>query len=176
MGKQVGPIYLERTIDDVCFYKMNGEYYVRMKSSLTGKQVKTGKRFVRTMQSAGRMARGSKIAAGIYKALPVEIKEFSLYRALVGEAVLLLKAGKTDEEARLVLWERYLAEFEEGYREEDVFRHELAVAPVRSTMVRVYKSVYLIPAFAARRQRRGFRTTLLSRDAFYRHQKILNST
>ena len=156
MGIQVGPIYLERTIDGVCFYKMNGKYYVRMKSSLTGKQVKTSRRFVRTMQSAGRMARGSKIAAAIYKALPVGMKEFSLYRALVGEAVLLLKAGKTDEEAWLVLWERYLAEYEAGYKEEKEFAYAMVkkVVPVTRRTPHFQTRVFVpYPEMSARRDK-----------------------
>jgi hypothetical protein len=123
MGKQAGPIFLERTIDDVCFYKMDGKYYVRAKSSLTRKQVLFGKRFRKTMESAGRLARGSRIAAAIYGAIPEEIKAYSMYRVMVGEAVRLIKAGMTDEEASKVLWMKYLAEFEAGYKEENEFVH-----------------------------------------------------
>ncbi|HEY4148071.1 MAG TPA: hypothetical protein VGM41_04045 [Chitinophagaceae bacterium] len=118
MAIQSGPFYLERTIDDVCFYRIGDKYYVRMKSSLSRKQVLFGKRFRRTMESAGRMARGSKIGSVIYRLLPVDFREFWMYRSFVGEAVKLIKAGKTDEEAMLVLMERYAKEFMPGYAEE----------------------------------------------------------
>jgi len=123
MAIQAGPVYFVGTRDDVIGYKMGYKYYMRSKPSLTGKEVKTGKRYVRTMQSAGRLARGSKIASKIYAALPEDWKYFGLYRAFVGEAVLLIKAGKTDEEVYNVLYEKHLAEFEPGYREEDEFVH-----------------------------------------------------
>jgi hypothetical protein len=70
------------------------------------------------MESAGRMARGSKIGSVIYRLLPVDFREFWMYRSFVGEAVKLIKAGKTDEEAMLVLMERYAKEFMPGYAEE----------------------------------------------------------
>jgi hypothetical protein len=38
MAKQAGDIFITGTIDDLCFYKMDGAYYVRLKSSLTGKK------------------------------------------------------------------------------------------------------------------------------------------
>jgi hypothetical protein len=100
------------TIDDLIFYKMDGKYYIRMKPCIDPKQVKFGKRYRNTMRSARRLACGSKIAALIYKALPEGEREFSMYRVMVGEAVRLLKVGKTDEEVLGVLKERYLAKFE----------------------------------------------------------------
>ena len=124
MGIQVGPVFLERTIDDVCFYKRGEKYFVRAKSSLSRKQVLFGKRFRRTMESAGRLARGSRIASAIYGALPEGIKAYSMYRVIVGEAARLIKAGNTDEEASKVLWGNYLAEFEPGYREKEEFVHK----------------------------------------------------
>jgi hypothetical protein len=37
MAKQVDDIKITGTYDDVTNYKMDGQYYARMKSSLTGK-------------------------------------------------------------------------------------------------------------------------------------------
>jgi hypothetical protein len=37
MAKQIGDIKITGTYDNVTYYKMDGEYYARSKSSLTGK-------------------------------------------------------------------------------------------------------------------------------------------
>jgi hypothetical protein len=141
MAKQAGPVYLTRTIDELCFYRMNGEYYVRMKSSLTGERVKTSKLFERTMASAGRLARGSKIASLVFKALPEWFKESWMYRAFVGEAVVMLKGGKTEEEVLQTLWDSYAAEFEEGHCEEEEFVHK----KMRYQPALAYKTIVAYP-------------------------------
>jgi len=102
MAKQVGPIFLERTIGNIIFYKMDGNYYVRMKPSFP--DIKRSPRFRGTMQSARRMGRASKIGAALYAALPEGLKQFDKYKALTGEAFRLLKWGKTDAEALEIIW------------------------------------------------------------------------
>jgi len=104
MAKQVGPIFLERTIDNLIFYKMDGKYYVRMVPSFP--DIRRSPRFRGTMRSAWRMGRASRIGAALYAALPGGLKQFSQYRVLTGAAFHLLKAGKTDEEALSLLWAR----------------------------------------------------------------------
>src|SRR6476619_1725202 len=101
MGKQAGNIKIEgRTFGRLVFYKMDGEYYVRTKSSLTGKRVKKDPRFKRTMRSAGELARASKIGSAIYKALPKNFRQFWMYRAFTGEAMMMIKKGMPDAEAQ----------------------------------------------------------------------------
>ena len=104
MAKQVGPIFLERTIDGVIFYKMDGKYYVRMAPSFP--DIRRSPRFAGTMRSARRMGRASGIGAVLYAALPGGLKQFSQYKVLTGAAFHLLKAGKTEEEALALLWAR----------------------------------------------------------------------
>jgi len=104
MAKQAGPLFLERTIDNLIFYKMDGQYYVRMKPSFPN--IRRSPRFRGTMQSARRMGRASRIGSVLYAALPKGLKQFNKYRALTGEAFYLLKAGKTDAEALAVLLAR----------------------------------------------------------------------
>jgi hypothetical protein len=109
MAKQVGHILLERrTIGDLVFYKMDGQHYVRLKSSLTGKRVKTSPRFRRTMFYASLMGRASKIGSLIYKALPENWRQFWMYRAFTGEALTMLKEGKNEEEIKNFLWKIYV--------------------------------------------------------------------
>lgn len=98
-----GAIYFRGRINNLCFYKMGSDYYVRRVSSLTGKRVKTDPRFRLTLVYAGLLGRASRIGSVVYKALPKEFRRFWMYRAFTGEAMQLLKAGKTDEEAVIIL-------------------------------------------------------------------------
>ncbi len=97
MAKQCGPYILERTIEDVIFYKMDGKGYIRLKPVFP--DIRTSPRFRGTMKYARWMGRASRIGAALYAALPKGFKQFRMYRAFVGEAMYLLKAGKTDQEA-----------------------------------------------------------------------------
>lgn len=102
MAKQTGPVKITGTIGNICFYEMDGKYYARMKSSLTGKRVKKDPRFRRTMEYASYLTIASKIASEIYSTLP---KQRGLYRKIVGMAMQLLKLGVEREEAMLQLQE-----------------------------------------------------------------------
>jgi hypothetical protein len=93
MAKQVGNILLTGTLDGLTFYKMEGQYYVRLKSSLTGKRVKKDPAFKQTMAYAERLAIGSRTASELYRQLPKEEQEVSLYRKMTSTAMQLLKTG-----------------------------------------------------------------------------------
>lgn len=93
MAKQLGPLFFTGCMGDLCFYKLDGQYYVRMKSSLSGKRVKKDPRFRLTMLYAGLMAQASKIASAVYRSLPDDKREHALYRLLTGKALRLLKEG-----------------------------------------------------------------------------------
>ena len=95
MGKQAGPVYITGRVGNLCYYKMNGEYYVRKQSSLSRKRVKRSRAFQRTMQHAAWLAQASKIAAGVYRLMPRETRQVSQYQAMTGEGIALLKAGIT---------------------------------------------------------------------------------
>ncbi len=54
------------------------------------------------------MARASKIGSAVYQALPKDFRQFWMYRAFVGEAMIMLKQGVlTDQEVFNVLWKMY---------------------------------------------------------------------
>lgn len=93
MAKQAGNIIVTGTIDHLCFYQMDGRFYVRIKSSLSGKRVKTDPAFAGTMRYASLLATAAKIASGLYRALPPEKKAMGVYRVLTGKAMRLLKEG-----------------------------------------------------------------------------------
>jgi hypothetical protein len=84
------------TEDNIVVYKRWGRYYIRTKSTLTGKRVKTSASFRNTMKSARLLGKASKIASAIYQRLPT--KAFEQYRKLTGAAMKHLKAGLSEEE------------------------------------------------------------------------------
>lgn len=109
MAKQIGPVFITGTISDICFYKMDGQYYARMKSSLSGKRVKKDPKFRRTMEYATLMAQASKIASGIYRLLPAEERKHALYRKMTGQALRMLKEGLEAGMVKSRLYEDYIA-------------------------------------------------------------------
>ena len=103
MAKQTGPYCITSCIDNLQFYRMEGKYYVRGKSSLTGKRVKKDPAFVATMQYAGLLASASRTASKVYRQLPMQQKDYRFYRRLTGMAIQLLKQGKTGDEVYTLL-------------------------------------------------------------------------
>ena len=98
------------TIGNVTVYKMYGRRYMRTKSSLSRKRVLKSKAFEKTRQCAASMGLAAKIGSVVYKALPADVKERWLYRAITGEAASLLYKGKTVVEVQAFLWKKYITE------------------------------------------------------------------
>jgi hypothetical protein len=98
MAKQTGPFKVKGTVYDVTYYKMEGKYYARSKSSLTGKRVKKDPAFAETMRYAGLLGRASKLASIVYRSMPAVSREHQQYRQLTGQAIQLLKEGMCEEE------------------------------------------------------------------------------
>lgn len=98
MAKQIGPFKLQGCYDNICFYKMDGQYYARTKSSLDSKRVKKDPIFRKTMQHAALLGRASKLAALVYRDLPQQKKEPGLYKKLTGQAMRMLREGKIEKE------------------------------------------------------------------------------
>ena len=65
----------------------------RKSSSLTGERTKKDPAFKGFRQSINRMKEASPIAASLYKQVPVQVKQYALYRTLTGEAIKMLKEG-----------------------------------------------------------------------------------
>ena len=86
------------TRGDITVYQLFNNFYCRSKSSLDGERVKTDKAFERTMENAGVLAKASKIASTIYRALPPAKKEHGNYRIITGAVMKLTKMGCTEEE------------------------------------------------------------------------------
>ncbi len=108
MPLQCGPLFITSTIDNVCFYKMEGQYYARMKSSLSRKRVLKDPKFLLTRVHAALLGEASKIASRVYRLITGERKKHTLYREITGKAIYLLREGKDKEAAFEILCGQYL--------------------------------------------------------------------
>lgn len=111
MPKQIGPIFLECTWDDLAFYKMDGNYYVRKKSRLSREKVLTHPNFKMTRHYASLMACASKIASAIYSDLPIHWRQFWMFRSFTGEALAMLNEGASPQDVYDDLWHTYIEEW-----------------------------------------------------------------
>lgn len=112
MAKQVGPVFLTGTVGNVTYYKMDGQYYARSKSSLSRKRVKRSRSFKRTMQYADWLAQASKIAAAIYRLFSRKTRQHDDYRTITGQAMQLLKSGVEKEIIQELLEKEYRHKFD----------------------------------------------------------------
>lgn len=108
MPLQCGPLFITGTLDDVCFYKMEGKYYVRQKSSLTRKRVLRDPKFQLTRVYAALLGEASKIASHVYRLIAGEQKKHALYREMTGKAIYMLREGKDAHEVYEILCRQYL--------------------------------------------------------------------
>lgn len=114
MAKQVGQLLIEGCIDGVCFYKLEGSYYARMKSSLTGKRVKNDPAFAGTMKSANLLGRASSLVSPVFQQLSKTERDRDLFRRLTGFVKGLLKEGVPVEKVQVLL-----ADYVESWKKED---------------------------------------------------------
>ena len=98
--KQSGNIRFTGTfpLDDLTLYRMNGEFFARKKSRLTGKRFRNDDAFEGSRRSAERFKRGNELASQVYGSLRQEERFYKLFCRLKREAILWLKQGKTEEE------------------------------------------------------------------------------
>ncbi|MFT3827258.1 MAG: hypothetical protein QM731_25245 [Chitinophagaceae bacterium] len=105
----------ERSMCGLTFYRLHNKWYIRRRSSLTGRRVKTSKRFEKSRQSAAKLGIASKLAATMYRVLPPAWKLYDLYKKLTAVAIQLLHEG-VDEKTVLIALEQQLYDW--GYRKE----------------------------------------------------------
>ena len=98
MARQKGPIFIQGTIKGYTYYKLNGKYYIRKKSTLSRKKVLTSPEFHLTRIYANQFREASEIASLLYKEIDEGKKNMNLFRSLVSRAKLLLASGKNKEE------------------------------------------------------------------------------
>ncbi|MFT3823185.1 MAG: hypothetical protein QM731_04660 [Chitinophagaceae bacterium] len=105
----------ERSMCGLTFYRLHNKWYIRRRSSLTGRRVKTSKRFEKSRQSAAKLGVASKLAATVYKPLPPAWKLYDLYKKLTAVAIQLLHE-EADEKTILTVLQQQLYNW--GYRKE----------------------------------------------------------
>ncbi|ANE52411.1 hypothetical protein [Flavisolibacter tropicus] len=100
MARQAGPLFFTGTIDDITFYKMEGQYLARKKSSLNCKRFRTDPRFARSRKSAAAFGEASQLASAIYWQLPKNQRGKGVVNGLTAQVGRLLKEGKSKEEVQ----------------------------------------------------------------------------
>ena len=110
MAKQAGDFFIEGTVDDYTFYRMCGEYYVRTKSSLTGKRFWKDTAFEGSRKSCSRFAEGNRLASRVYAMIEEDKRVYRLFCFLKRRSIQLLKNGWSLQEAEELLID-YLIEF-----------------------------------------------------------------
>lgn len=121
MAKQVGIVKITGTIDDITFYEMGGEYYARMKSSLTGKRFWKDKAFEGSRRSAKALGVASKLASLLYRTLPKEEKGRPVFQKLTGKIKFKVLEGM-DAEA-ITTW--FQKEYKTGLMVEQIAESEI---------------------------------------------------
>jgi hypothetical protein len=96
------------TFGPITIYFMFGQYYIRSRSSLTGKRVKNDPAFYKTMQYAELMAKGSPIASKVYALVPLQHRKKDLCRKITGEAMTWLKYGWEETDIIEYLAKKYV--------------------------------------------------------------------
>ncbi len=109
MARQTGAIQITGTTDELCFYKMWDTYFVRMKSSLTGKRFWRDKAFERSRESSKRFGSGNRLASKLYRMIEKEKRVYKLFCFLKSKAILLLKEGNSLDEAENLLIDYLIA-------------------------------------------------------------------
>jgi len=140
MAKQIGPTKITGTIHNICFYKMEGQYYARQKSSLTGKRVKKDPAFAGTIRSAHLLGKSSKLASLIKRTFPKEEQSMELFRMLTGKVMRLMKEGIGEEEIKTKL--SFVLSKEKNKQGSVSVK-----AVVKRRTVPAYQSVFMIPVY-----------------------------
>ena len=98
MAQQLGVLKITGTIGGICFYCLDGVYYARAKSSLSGERVKKDPSFAATRYYAKKMGDAAKIAAVVYRELvPPNERSRERYREVVGMVLRALATNGTYE-------------------------------------------------------------------------------
>ena len=102
------PISISGTVGNVCIYEVDGQLYMRSKSSLTRKRVLKSKAFEKTRRYASDMGKAARLGSTIYWDLPAAQRNRSVYQAITGMAASLLYQGVLEEEVQNILKKEYI--------------------------------------------------------------------
>jgi len=108
MAKQTGIIKVRGTVGGITFYKLNGDYYARKKTSLNKERVLRDVAFAGSRRSSGLFGTAAKIAKVIYRRLPVQKKGHGVIGMLTSKANRMLHEGMPADDALELLLEKYV--------------------------------------------------------------------
>jgi len=107
MAKQTGIIKVRGTVGGITFYKLNGGYYARRKTSLDKERVLRDAVFAGSRRSSALFGTAAKIAKVVYRRLSVQKKGHGVIGKLTAKANELLHEGVVAEEVLEFMLERY---------------------------------------------------------------------
>lgn len=142
MARQTGDFKITGTIDCITFYEMQGQYYARMKSSLTGKRFWKDKAFEGSRKSCSRLGRGSILASMAYRSIDKEKRKYALFCFLKREAIQLLKKGM-DEVIVANALQQYLKR--KGCKKEIKNQNEQTSSQKKITVIKSNPSLFTLP-------------------------------
>ena len=88
---------------DLTFYKQNGQYLVKNKSSLNAKRISKDPSFRVFRERSTQFAEAAKIAKTIYRLYPIKRKKAGVFSKLSGKVYKYILEGKTEEEIRKLI-------------------------------------------------------------------------
>ena len=102
------PISVSGTVGNVCIYEVDGQLYMRSKSSLSRKRVLKSKVFEKTRRYARDMGKAARLSSAIYWDLPPAKRNRSVYQAITGLAASLLYKSVSEAEVQNILKKKYV--------------------------------------------------------------------
>lgn len=105
MARITSGIMIKGTINNVCFYEMDGIYYLRMKPGPERKQFLNDSKYAPQRDACVRMNKGNKIASLIYKHIPKDKKVYKINSELQRMAALYFKTGLSVKKVTSMLCE-----------------------------------------------------------------------
>jgi len=98
MARVTAGIFFTGNVGGLCFYRMDGRYYVRRASSLRGERVKKDPRFAASQRRAVQFGAASRIARALYPMLPEKEKRKGSFGRLTAIVYRLLIEGLTEKQ------------------------------------------------------------------------------
>jgi hypothetical protein len=97
MARQLGPVKVNGSLDNLTFYKMDGEYFARKKTSLNKKRVMKDAAFENSRKAMVEFGVVSKFFARVYQQLPKQCKGQGIQQKMTGRARSLFLEGCDEE-------------------------------------------------------------------------------
>ena len=128
MAKQAGAVKFVGTIDMLTGYEMNGQHYVRRKSSLNRKRIRRDYRFRNTRRNAAQFGKAQGLAKLIYCQLEREFRALKTWYRIRNRAQELVRKDLPDKEIKDILEKEFLIKQKGGLSKLKVDKREKAKA------------------------------------------------